>query len=203
MATTAAGTVAAEPVPDATDGSHVPGADPVPVEVLIGIVGRAHGISGEVAVERRTDEPGRRFATGAVVRIEDTTKTLRVVSARNQGGRLLVRFAELADRTAAEQARGARLVVDVDPDERPSEPEEYFDRHLVGLTVLDAAGAVVGTVAAVLHHTEQDLLELETPTGRRLVPFVRALVPEVDLSVGTVRLADVPGLLEDEDHPPA
>ena len=82
-------------------------------------------------------------------------------------------------------------------DERPSEPEEYFDRQLAGLRVLDAAGKHAGEVVEVLHLPAQDCLVVETGAGRRLVPFVSALVPRVDLEAGEVQLADVGGLLED------
>jgi 16S rRNA processing protein RimM len=165
--------------------------------VTVGVVGRPHGVRGEVVIEVRTDEPDRRFAAGQVLRAEDTTRTFRVVSSRPHGDRLLVRFAELGDRTAAEQARGIRLVADVDAAERPSGPEEYFDRQLVGLGVLAADGNPVGSVRAVLHLPEQDLLEIDSAAGVRLVPFVTALVPEIDLAAGRLRLADVPGLLGD------
>jgi 16S rRNA processing protein RimM len=167
-------------------------------EVIVGVIGRAHGIRGEVVIDARTDEPDRRFAVGQILRAEDTTRTFRVVSSRLHSGRWLLGFAELGDRTAAEQARGIRLVTDVDPAERPADPEEYFDRQLVGLTVLAADGSVVGRVAGVLHHHEQDLLEVQGDNARHLIPFVQAIVPEVDLAAATLTLADVPGLLSEQ-----
>lgn len=94
--------------------------------------------------------------------------------------------------------RGAVLVVDVDADGRPDDAEEFYDRQLIGLRVLDAAGVEVGIVVGVIHLPEQDLLEIRTPSGEQLVPFVQALVPRVDLVAGFVQLADVPGLLEIE-----
>lgn len=171
------------------------------VEVIVGIVGRAHGIKGEVGIEVRTDEPERRFVPGAVLRPEAGGTPLTVESTRNHSGRLLVRFRDVGDRTAVERLRGTVLVVDVVDDERPSDDEEYYDRQLVGLRVLDATGTEIGRIAQVVHLPEQDLLEIRLPSGLRLVPFVRALVPEVDLAAGTVRLADVPGLLRDLDDP--
>ena len=167
------------------------------VEVLVGIVGRAHGVRGELAVEPRTDEPDLRFAPGATLRVEGRDRRLVVESARDHSGRLLVRFRDVADRNAAEALRGLRLVADVDPASRPEEPEEYYDRQLIGLRVLTAAGAEVGTVSGVAHLPSQDLLEIDAAGETRLVPFVAELVPEVDLDQGLVRLADVPGLLDD------
>ena len=71
----------------------------------------------------------------------------------------------------------------------------------MGLRVRAADGSEVGTVTAVLHLLVQDTLEVEMTTGgTRLVPFVSAVVPVVDLAGGEVRLADVPGLLVDEDE---
>ena len=168
------------------------------VEVVVGVIGRAHGVRGEVAVDVRTDEPGRRFAPGAVLRAEDAGRAFTVASAHDHSGRLLVRFAELADRTAAEAVRGLVLVTDVPVQERPSEAEEYYDRQLVGLQVVTDHGRTVGSVAAVLHLGGQDVLEVAMAAGSRLVPFVTALVPEVDLAAGRLTVVETPGLLEEE-----
>jgi 16S rRNA processing protein RimM len=173
------------------------------VEVIVGVVGRAHGIKGETGIDVRTDEPERRFVPGAVLRREGGGAELVVESARDHSGRLLIRFLGYPDRTAVETLRGTVLVVDVDASQRPDDEEEYYDRQLTGLRVLDAHSSEVGRVADVIHLPEQDMLEIRTEVGTRLVPFVRALVPEVDLVAGTVRLADVPGLLTDLDEAPA
>jgi 16S rRNA processing protein RimM len=167
------------------------------VEVVVGVIRRAHGIRGELAVEMRTDEPERRFAVGTRLRCENSARVLTVEAARNASGRWLVQFAEVPDRSAAEALRNTPLVTDVPGDERPEEPEEFYDRQLVGLQVRDADDVAVGPVVAVLHLPAQDLLEIETAEGTRLVPFVSALVPEVDLDAGLLRLADVAGLLDE------
>lgn len=171
------------------------------VEVVVGVVGRPHGLRGEVAVEVRTDEPERRFALGVELRSEDGGTLFTVTSVREHSGRTLLTFAELPDRTAVEAVRGTRLVVDVAADEQPAEDEEYYDRQLVGLRVLAADGADAGRVTAVVHLPAQDALEVVTGQGTRLIPFVQDLVPEVDLVLGHVRLADVDGLLSDLDEP--
>jgi 16S rRNA processing protein RimM len=169
------------------------------VEVVVGLIGRAHGIRGDVTIDVRTDEPERRFAVGQTLRAEEGPRTFTVTAAREHSGRLLVHFSQLPDRTAAEAARGTVLVADVDPSERPEDEEEFYDRQLIGLAVKGADGTPVGTVTDVLHLPLQDTLEVETDAGTRLVPFVTAVVPHVDLAAGELHLADLPGLLVDED----
>ncbi|CAA9309955.1 MAG: 16S rRNA processing protein RimM [uncultured Friedmanniella sp.] len=170
------------------------------VEVVVGVIGRAHGIRGDVTIDVRTDEPERRFAVGEILRAEEGRRTFTVTSARDHSGRLLVHFEQLPDRTVAEAARGTVLVADVDPTERPEDEEEFYDRQLIGLSVLAADGSAVGTVTDVLHLPLQDTLEVDTPDGVRLVPFVAAVVPRVDLNAGELQLADLPGLLTETDE---
>ncbi len=182
---------------DAADGpsdSHV--------EVVVGRVGKPHGLRGEVTVDVRTDEPERRFAPGSTLRAEpppgsaSSLRTLTVVGARRHQSALLVAFEELPDRTAAEGARGIVLHASIPADESPEDPDEYYDHQLVGLAAYDVDGTPLGTVAGLVHGGAQDLLRVDTPDGREaLVPFVKALVPEVDLAGGRVVIADRPGLV--------
>ena len=182
-----------------------------PGEVVVGRIGRAHGIRGEVSVEPRTDEPDRRFADGAVLGVRSPQgdaptgvgrpSELTVRGSRWHQSRLLVRFGEVEDRTAAEALRGLSLVVTIDPDATPEDPEEFYDHQLVGLTVTTTDGLHVGEVTDVVHGTAQDLLAVRTPDGRDvLVPFVAALVPVVDVRAGRVEVADRPGLLAPVDE---
>jgi len=175
-------------------------------EVVVGRIGRPHGVKGEVSVEVRTDEPERRFADGAVLRTQTPRggaphgpgrpATLTVERTRWHQARLLVTFAEVADRTAAEALRGLALATDVDVAEAPEDPEEFYDHQLVGLAAVTTDGSPVGEVTEVIHGTGQDLLALRTPDGREvLVPFVSALVPVVDVAGGRLKVADRPGLL--------
>ena len=97
---------------------------------------------------------------------------------------------------AAEAVRGTVLHATIAPDEVPEDPEEYYDHQLVGLSVVDLDGTALGEVKAVVHGAAQDLLSVRTADGRdALVPFVSALVPEVDLEAGRVVVADRPGLV--------
>ncbi|MFD1945534.1 ribosome maturation factor RimM [Nocardioides aestuarii] len=172
------------------------------IEVVVGRVGKPHGIRGEVTVEVRSDEPERRFTPGARLRVEAPRgsvapyATLTVTRTRWHQGRMLAVFEELADRNAAEAARGVVLHVTVDASERPEDPEEYYDHQLVGLRVVDLEGRELGEVSALVHGGAQDLLSVRTPDRREaLVPFVSALVPEVDLTARRVVVADRPGLV--------
>jgi 16S rRNA processing protein RimM len=182
---------------DAADGpsdSHV--------EVVVGRVGKPHGLRGEVTVDVRTDEPERRFAPGSTLRAEpppgsaSSLRSLTVAAARQHQSVLLVTFEELADRTAAEGARGIVLHASIPADESPEDPDEYYDHQMVGLAAYDVDGTPLGTVAGLVHGGAQDLLRVDTSDGREaLVPFVKALVPEVDLAGGRVVIADRPGLV--------
>ena len=120
-------------------------------------------------------------------------------SVRDHSGHLLVKFAEIVNRTSAEAVRGTLLIASVEPDELPLEPEEFYDRQLIGLTVTRQDGVEVGMVGSVLHLPAQDVLEIETASGTRLVPFVAALVPEVDLNAGRLTVVAVAGLLDDRE----
>ena len=174
-------------------------------EVVVGRIGKAHGVKGEVSVELRTDEPERRFFDGAVLGTRtpqggatgpQRPASLTVQRTRWHQSRLLVTFAEVADRTAAEAVRGLVLVTDVDADESPEDPEEFYDHQLVGLAVLTTDGRAVGEVTEVVHGAGQELLAVRADDGRELlVPFVTAIVPVVDVAGGIVEVVDVPGLL--------
>ncbi|MGL5823444.1 MAG: ribosome maturation factor RimM [Nocardioides sp.] len=179
-------------------GSDLPGH----IEVVVGRIGKPHGLRGDVTIDVRTDEPERRFASGVRLRAERANgpgyapPVLTVAHARWHGSVLLATFVELPDRTAAEGARGVFLHTTLASDARPADPEEYYDHQLVGLVAYDVSGVELGKISAVSHGAAQDLLVVTTADGRdALVPFVAALVPEVDLSAGRVTILDRPGLV--------
>jgi 16S rRNA processing protein RimM len=168
------------------------------IELLVGKVGRAHGIRGDLFIDVRTDEPDRRFAPGTV--FPTRRGPLTVASLRWHSSRLLVRFAEVPDRNVAETLRGTELRVEVAADERPDDPEEFYDHQLVGLAVRDEGGGVVGQVSEVLHLPSQDMLVVRRTGGAEaMVPFVGEFVPSIDLDAGYVVVTDSAGLLADED----
>ncbi|MFG2086539.1 MULTISPECIES: ribosome maturation factor RimM [unclassified Spirillospora] len=164
--------------------------------LVVGRIGRPHGVRGEVAVDVRTDEPESRFAEGTqIVTDPPATGPLTIERVRWHSGRLLVRFAGIGDRGAAEELRGTWLVVDPGDIPPSADPDDFHDQELIGLTVVTADGTDVGEVADVLHHG-QDLLVVRGDAGEKLVPFVAALVPEVDVPGGRLVIDPPPGLLD-------
>lgn len=165
------------------------------MRVVVGRVGRPHGIRGDVTVETRTDEPDIRFAPGSVLLTE--SGELVVEYSRWHSGRLLVLFEGVEDRNAAEALRGRLLEVERSADEVPEDPEEFYDSALLGCAVESSDGTSVGTVDDVLHLPAQDLLVVRLPDDREvLVPFVSQIVPVVDVSARRVVIDPPAGLLD-------
>lgn len=142
-----------------------------------------------------TDEPERRFAAGAQVLLDGRVRTIL----ESRLGRPLALLLDgVTDREGAEALRGSWLYVDVAA-ESAQEDDEFYDHELEGLEVR-LAGETVGTVSAVLHLPSQDLLEVQLRDGgTALVPFVTDLVPVIDTVAGFLEVADVEGILGDED----
>jgi 16S rRNA processing protein RimM len=174
------------------------------VELVVGRIGRPHGVRGEVAVEIRTDDPDDRFAAGRVLATDPADSgPLTVERARRHSGRLLVHFAGIEDRDAAADLRGVLLVID-SADLPPSgDADEFYDHELVGLAAVTVDGVEIGEVTEV-RHLGQDLLVIGRAAGVHnggegndevMVPFVAALVPEVDVAAGRVVIDPPPGLL--------
>ncbi|MFY1627183.1 ribosome maturation factor RimM [Micromonospora sp. WMMD735] len=192
--------------------------------LIVGRIGKPHGIRGEVTVEVRTDEPEARFAPGAVLCTEpgatprvaaprrggtepaeavvpgvayEVPAELTIESARWHQGRMLVAFEGVLDRETAEALRGTLLGVDSASIAPPEDPEEFHDHQLVGLAVVTPAGEHLGEVAKIDHAPASDLLVLRRPQGgSALIPFVKAIVPEVDLAGGRVVVDPPAGLLD-------
>jgi 16S rRNA processing protein RimM len=169
------------------------------MQIAIGQIARAHGIRGEVTVAVRTDEPDVRFVPGATLATEPPERgPLTVAATRWHSGRLLITFEGVADRNAAEDLRGTLLVLDSAQIPAPAEPDEFYDHQLIGLGVVTAAGLPVGEVTDVRHHG-QDLLVVRRgpgPAGEVLVPFVSAIVTDVDVPGGRLVIDPPPGLLD-------
>jgi 16S rRNA processing protein RimM len=170
------------------------------VHVTVGRIGRPHGIRGDVVVGVRTDEPELRFAKGSRLDTDPVgLGPLTVAGSKWHSGELLVRFEGVSDRDAAAELRGTWLTVDSAAIAPPEDPDEFRDTDLVGLSVRTVDGTPVGTVDDVLH-SGQDVLLVKSADGREImVPFVKALVPDVDLSGGVLTIDPPAGLLNLEE----
>ncbi|MFJ4407422.1 ribosome maturation factor RimM [Streptomyces sp. NPDC088910] len=171
------------------------------MQLVVGRIGRAHGIKGEVSVEVRTDEPELRLAPGAVLATDPAaTGPLTIATGRVHSGRLMLRFEGVADRTAAEALRNTLLIAEVDPEQTPEDPEEFYDHQLIDLDVVTVDGRGVGRIAEISHLPYQDLLIVRRPDGTEvLIPFVGEIVPEIDLEEQRAVIDPPPGLLDEAD----
>lgn len=170
--------------------------------VVVGVITKAHGLHGEVAVQNRSDNP-ERWGSGAVVFGEDG-RSFTIEASRAHGSRLLVRFAGIADRTAAETLRGLTLVV---PEAwLPELPDgTWWPHELEGCRVVTETGRVIGSITDVVAHRANDLWVAVTDDGAEtLLPAIRDVVVEVDVRGKRVLVRDVPGLTapDPDDEPP-
>jgi 16S rRNA processing protein RimM len=169
------------------------------VQLVVARIGRAHGIKGEVTVEVRTDEPELRLAPGAVLATDPAAKgPLTIETGRVHSGRLLLRFEGVTDRTGAEALRNILLIADVDPEELPEEEGEYYDHQLMDLDVVTKDGVEVGRITEISHLPSQDLFIVERADGSEvMIPFVEAIVTEIDLEEQRAVIDPPPGLIDD------
>ena len=183
---------------------------PANTQLRVGRLTKAHGLKGAIKVELYTDEPERRFVPGARFILQVPTgspwhgKTIELVELRWYNGHPVAFFAGVDDRTAAEGLVKAILWVDHDPSATPEDEDAWFDHQLVGLAVIRDS-VKVGVVSRIDHFPAQDLLTVLTDSGEVLVPFVKAIVPVVDVASGTITVTPPPGLfeeIEDETSPP-
>lgn len=174
---------------------------------------KAHGLKGGIKLELYTDEPDKRFVPGARfhLQVPDSSpwadKELTLAELRWYNTHPVAFFKEIPDRTVAETAVKAILLVDKDEAQLPEEPGAWYDHQLVGLAAY-RDGAQIGEVVAVEHLPAQDLLVVAVPGSDSgdarevLVPFVAAFVPEVDVQAGRLILTPPLGLFESIDVEP-
>ncbi|MFE5843707.1 ribosome maturation factor RimM [Streptomyces niveus] len=169
------------------------------MQLVVARIGRAHGIKGEVTVEVRTDEPELRLGPGAVLATEPaSTGPLTVETGRVHSGRLLLRFAGVGDRTGAEALRNTLLIAEVDPQDMPEDPDEYYDHQLMDLDVVLTDGTEIGRITEITHLPSQDLFIVERPDGTEvMIPFVEEIVTEIDLVEQRAVIDPPPGLIDD------
>ena len=165
------------------------------MKLNVGRIGKAHGILGEATIEVRTDEAEDRFAIGAVLETE-SHGNLTVASARVHNGILLLSFDGIEDRNAIEGLRNELLYADVDIDAPGVDEDDYHVLQLIGCKAFLVDGDEFGEVSEVLNLPGQDVLVIKSESAETLIPFVRQLVPIVDIKAR--RMTVIPPVIEGE-----
>lgn len=163
--------------------------------VLVGRLGRPHGLKGFLVLFPESDndarfDPGSRLllSSGDVLTVRETMLV--------PNGRAIA-FAGFDDRTVVEHLRSADLYVEAEA-RRPLDADEFWPDELVGLSVRDRTGASLGLVESVDDTSAQTRLTVLTGAGRYQVPLVRDLIPEISVSGGYLVVEDLPGLLSED-----
>jgi 16S rRNA processing protein RimM len=170
--------------------------------VVVGRIGRPHGVRGQVTVEVRTDDPDLRFAPGATLLTEPAARgPLTVAAARWHSGTLLLTLAGpdgevVTGREAADALRNTQLLVRVTELPELDDPDSYYDHQLVGLAAVLPDGSPIGEVSGVRHEGTELLVVRRPEGGELLVPFVTAIVPTVDVAAGRLVVDPPEGLLD-------
>lgn len=164
--------------------------------LIVGRIGRVHGVRGEVTVEVRTDSPEDRFQVGTSI-ATDPSKfgPLTITGQRWHNGILLLTFDGVSDRGAAEKIKNVLLMADVDIAE--SDADEFHVQLLIGSTIELIDGTVLGTIDDVLTTKGQNLLSFMRGGKQVLIPFVKAIVPTVDIASRKVVITPPEGLLDE------
>lgn len=165
--------------------------------LVVGRLGRPHGVRGELTVEVRTDDPDDRFAPGRRLYTEPADRgPLTVTASVRHSGRWLLTLDGVNDRAGAEALRDTLLLLPAADLPPLVDPEEFYDHQLVGLTARTVDDRPLGTVSDVVHGPAGDLLVLAYDGAERLVPFLAAVVPTVDVDGGYLVVDPPEGLLE-------
>ena len=168
--------------------------------LVVGRIGRAHGVLGEATIEVRTDLPDERFVVGTQLSTEpEINGPLTIDSARDHNGVLLLGFREVKDRTAIERIRDTLLLMDVDMSQEAKFDDEYHVQQLIGCEVVDQHGNKLGQLTDVLNLPGQDLLAIATAAGELLIPFIAEFVPDVDIENRRIVVHPPLGLLDLND----
>jgi 16S rRNA processing protein RimM len=176
-------------------------------QLRVGRLVKAHGLKGAFKLELYTDEPDRRFVPGATftLQVPESSpwhgKPLTVREFKWMNSHPVAFFEGVDDRSAAEELIRAILWIDEDSEASVPEDDAWYDHQLVGLDVV-RDDVVIGRVARVDHFPAQDLLIVRTEgeggeDREVLVPFVKAIVPVVDVPGGRVVVTPPAGLFEE------
>ena len=169
--------------------------------IAVGVIRKAHGVRGEASVEIWTHSADRLSELTDVTLVapdEKTTRDMRIESVRPHGDRALVKFAGIDTPEALRDLNNWTIEIPKD-EARELEENEFFLHDLVGLTLVDADGAMRGTVAEANESGGGIMLTVDGPKGRYDVPFAAEICTEIDLDRKRIVVA-LPEGLDDLDH---
>jgi 16S rRNA processing protein RimM len=155
--------------------------------VLLGRLGAAHGVRGEIRLQSFTADPAAISTYGPLFDASGQRRFV-IASLRPLGKDMFVaRLQGVTDRSAAEALRGVELYVPREALPAPDE-DEFYLADLEGLRAETRAGETLGVVIAVRNFGAGDILEIAPPQGGEtlLLPFTKAVVPVVDVAGGRV-----------------
>lgn len=163
------------------------------MQLVVGRIGRAHGVLGEATIEVRTDDPDLRFAVGQSLTL-DNGRTLQVSGNRWHNQILLLTFAGVTDRNQVEELRDQLLHADVDT--KDNQPGEYHFQQLIGCQVTLPDGSNLGPVTEIVQLPGQDLLSVASNEGEVLIPMVKQIIMAIDIDQKSIQINPPEGLLD-------
>lgn len=169
-----------------------------PTLLRIARIGAPHGLRGHMRLHVHTDSPQQRLAPGRQLRTDPDHGQLTIAASWQRQGQWYAAFEGFADRSAAEELRSVLLL-----GEPEAEPDAWYQHDLAGMRAQSPAGRILGTITGIEYYPAHDVLILaETGGNRTLVPFVREIVPAVDIPAGRVIIDPPVGLLADDEPAP-
>lgn len=163
--------------------------------VLLGVIGAAHGVKGEVRIKTFTADPLAIAEYGPLV--DETGRLHEIVDVRPAKEVVVARLKGVSSREAAEALNGVKLQVTRDKLPPPEDEDEFLQADLIGCDVVGPDGAVLGKVTSVDNYGAGDLLDIATPDGRSiLMPFTKAFAPRVLVAERRIEVLPPAGLFE-------
>lgn len=167
--------------------------------VLLGVIGAAHGIKGEVRIKAFTGDPLAIAEYGPLT--DDTGRRFEIAEIRPAKEVVVARLKGITSREAAESLNGVNLFVARDKIPAPEDEDEFLQADLIGCSVVGPDGAVLGTVTTVANYGAGDLLDILLPDGRSvLMPFTKAFAPRIDITARRIEAVPPEGLFEADDE---
>ena len=163
------------------------------MQLVVGRIGRAHGVLGEATIEVQTDDPDIRFQIGNKLTLDDGQQ-LTIRSSRWHNQILLLAFDGVTDRNQIEELRDQLISSDVDLDSLA--PGEYHFQQLIGCEVFQQNGELIGAVDEIVKLPGQDLLSVNRAGAQVLIPMVKQIIIEIDVSAKKIVVNPPEGLLD-------